>query len=50
MPRQFTLKTLLWLMACLACYLAGIASHRAYVEYRWVNPNFDEPPIFRAPE
>ncbi|HVX11961.1 MAG TPA: hypothetical protein VHC22_12325 [Pirellulales bacterium] len=34
MPRQFSLKTLLWLMACVACYLAGVVSHRAYVEHQ----------------
>jgi hypothetical protein len=35
MPRpQVSLKTMLWVRVCVACYLAGVASHRAYVEHR----------------
>ncbi|HVX11955.1 MAG TPA: hypothetical protein VHC22_12295 [Pirellulales bacterium] len=28
MPRQFSLKTLLWLMACAACFCGGMATYR----------------------
>lgn len=31
---QFSLKTLLWLMAVVVAFFAGVASHRAYVEHR----------------
>ncbi|HVX10912.1 MAG TPA: hypothetical protein VHC22_07020 [Pirellulales bacterium] len=30
MPRQFSLKTLLWLMACVACFAGGLAIGRQH--------------------